>query len=54
MTANRYSYTSSSMDAANRRFARAATVGPCASNVHDISYYGYMPFNRQLKDIEDR
>ena len=33
-----------------RRYLRASTVGP--SNISDASYYGVMPFSRQLRDIE--
>ena len=35
-----------------RRYLRASTVGPCTSDISDVSYYGYMPFSRQLRDIE--
>ena len=52
------SYDSSSSsygNSSNNRFARAATVGPCTSNEsYNINYYGYMPFNRSLADIESR
>jgi len=42
--------SSSSLD--SRRYLRASTVGPCTSDISDVSYYGYMPFSRQLRDIE--
>jgi hypothetical protein len=48
------SSSSYSSDGISNRFQRASTVGPCTIDRSNTSYYGVMPFTRQLENIESR
>ena len=46
-------YSSDISSSSLNRFQRSSTAPPSASD-YEASYYGVMPFNRSLREIEDR